>query len=90
MMQFIIAVQPLPQTRLRITWADQSESVISLCPLLAKGGVFEVLGDQSRFEAVQIGERGRTLIWRDDAGDEIDLCADALWQMAHGGKMSAA
>jgi hypothetical protein len=38
--------------------------------------VFDVLADQARFEAVQIGERGRTLIWSDDAGDEIDLCAD--------------
>jgi hypothetical protein len=56
---------------------------------VAKGGAFNVLADQTRFEAVQIGERGRTLIWHDDAGDEIDLCADALWQMAHG-KVSAA
>jgi hypothetical protein len=84
MMQSIIAVEPLPRTRLRVTWADQSQSVIDLRPLLAKGGVFEVLGDQARFEAVRIGERRRTLIWHDAAGDEIDLCADALWQMAHG------
>jgi Protein of unknown function (DUF2442) len=90
MMQSITAVEPLPQTRLRITWADGSKSLIDLRPLLAKGGVFEVLADQTRFEAVRIGERGRTLIWRDDEGDEIDLCADALWQMAHGGKVSAA
>jgi Protein of unknown function (DUF2442) len=89
MMQSIIAVEPLPQTRLRVTWADRSESVISLRPLVAKGGVFNVLTNRARFEAVQIGERGRTLIWHDDEGDEIDLCADALWQMAHG-KVSAA
>jgi Protein of unknown function (DUF2442) len=89
MMQSIIAVELLPQIRLRITWADRSESVISLRPLVDKGCVFNVLTDQARFEAVQIGERGRTLLWRDDAGDEIDLCADALWQMAHG-KVSAA
>jgi hypothetical protein len=24
-------------------------------------------------------ERGRTLIWRDDEGGEINRCADALW-----------
>ena len=88
-MQSIIAVEPLPHVRLRITWADRSESIISLRPLVAKGGVFNVLTDQARFEAVQIGERGRTLIWQNDAGDEIDLCADALWQMAHG-EVSAA
>ena len=89
MMQSITAVEPLPQTRLRITWADRSESVIDLRPLLTKGGVFEMWSDKARFEAVQIGERGRTLIWHDDEGDEIDLCADSLWQMAHG-KVSAA
>jgi hypothetical protein len=89
-MQSITAAEPLPQTRLRITWADRSESVVDLHRLLARGGVFKVLADQARFEAVQIGERGRTLIWRDDEGDEIDLCADALWQMAHGSKVSAA
>jgi hypothetical protein len=87
--QPITAVEPLPQIRLRITWADHSESIIDLRPLLARGGVFEVLAEQRQFEAVRIGERGRTLIWRDDEGDEIDLCADALWQMAHG-KVSAA
>jgi hypothetical protein len=90
MMQSIVGVEPLPQTRLRLTWADQSKTVVDLRPLLVKGGVFEVLADRARFEAVQIGERGRTLIWRDEEGDEIDLCADALWQMAHGGKVSAA
>ena len=90
MMQSITGVEPLPQTRLRLTWSDQSQAVVDLRPLLAKGGVFEALADQARFEAVQIGERGRTLIWHDDEGDEIDLCADALWQMAHGGKVSAA
>ena len=89
MMQSIIGVEPLPQTRLRVTWADRSEAVVDLRPLLAKGGVFEVLADQARFEAVQIGERGRTLIWRDDEGDEIDLCADALWEVADG-KVSVA
>ena len=89
MMQSIIAVEPLAHTRLRVTWADHTESVIDLRPFLPKGGVFEVLGDTARFEAVQIGERGRTLIWHDDASDEIDLCADALWQMAHG-RVSAA
>ena len=88
-MQSIIAVEPLPQIRLRITWANQSEAVVDLRPLLAKGGVFEVLADQARFEAVRIGVRGRTLIWHDHEGDEIDLCADALWQMAHG-RVSAA
>jgi hypothetical protein len=84
MMQSIIAVEPLPQIRLRITWADQSESTVDLRPLLAMGGVFEALADQPRFAAVRIGERGRTLIWHDREGDEIDLCADACgkWRTA--------
>jgi hypothetical protein len=29
-------------------------------------------------------------VWRDAEGDEIDLCADALWRLAHQGEIEAA
>jgi hypothetical protein len=57
---------------------------------LAKGGVFAFLADPAAFNAVAVGERGRTLVWRDPEGDEIDLCADALWRLAHEGAIEAA
>jgi Protein of unknown function (DUF2442) len=81
---------PLPAGRIRLTWDDGSESVVDLAPLLAKGGVFAFLADPAAFNAVAVGERGRTLVWRDPEGDEVDLCADALWRLAHEGAIEAA
>ena len=31
-----------------------------------------------------------TLVWQDPEGDEIDLCADALWRLAQEGAIEAA
>ena len=76
---------PLPDHRIRLVWGDSSESVIDLDPVLAQGGVFASLADPVALEAVAVGERGRTLVWIDPEGDEIDLCADALWRLAHQG-----
>jgi hypothetical protein len=64
--------------------------VIDLTPVLANGGVFAFLTDPAAFNTVAVGARGRTLFWRDPEGDEIDLCADALWQLAHKGATEAA
>jgi hypothetical protein len=44
--------------------------------------VFEPLRDPKRFAAVEVGPRGRTLVWH-VGEDVVDLCADALWLMAH-------
>jgi hypothetical protein len=56
-------------------------SLVDLSSMLAQGGAFEQLRDPRRFMAVEIGPRGRTLVWH--VGDDvIDLCADALWMMA--------
>jgi hypothetical protein len=34
--------------------------------------------------------RGRTFVWRDRQGDEMNLCADALWRLARQGATEAA
>jgi hypothetical protein len=80
----------LPGDRIRLVWAGGSESVVGLGPVLAIGGVFAFLRDPDAFGAVAVGPRGRTLIWRDPEGDEIDLCADALWRLANEGTIEAA
>jgi hypothetical protein len=82
-------VKPLlPQPgRLQVCFEDDSAPVIDLSPILTQGGVFEPLSGplqehRERFAAVEVGPRGRTLVWR--VGDDIvDLCADALWLIAH-------
>jgi hypothetical protein len=60
-------------------------SAVDLSAMLAQGGVFTPLRDPAVFERVQIGSRGRTLLWRVGEGEDdvVDLCADALWLMAH-------
>ena len=86
----IRSADPLPASRIRLVWGDGSNSVVNLAPLLAKGGVFAFLSEPATFNAVAVGERGRTLVWHDPQGDEIDLCADALWLLAHEGAIEAA
>jgi hypothetical protein len=82
--------EPLPKSRVRLIWSDGAASEVDLGPVLARGGVFAFLSDPAAFNAVAVGARGRTLVWRDPEGDEIDLCADALWQLAHKGELEAA
>jgi hypothetical protein len=78
----ITYAKPLDAGRLQIFFDDDWGPVIDLSPLLAQGGVFEPLRDFERFAAVEVGPRGRTLLWR-VGDDDVDLCADALWLMAH-------
>jgi Protein of unknown function (DUF2442) len=86
----ILSADPLPASRIRLVWGGGSDSVVDLAPLLAKGGVFAFLSDPAAFDTVAIGERGRSLVWHDPGGDEIDLGADALWLLAHEGAIEAA
>jgi len=90
MLRTIQSAEPLPASRVGLAWGDGSESVVDLTPVLAKGGVFAFLTDPGAFNGVAVGGRGRTLVWRDPEGDEIDLCADALWRLAHEGDVEAA
>jgi hypothetical protein len=89
-LRIIQSVEPLAASRIRLVWGDGARSVVDLSPVLAKGGVFAFLTDPAAFNAVAVGPRGRTLIWHDPEGDEIDLCADALWRLAHEGATEAA
>jgi len=67
---------------LLLSFDQGEEAVVDLSSIFAQGGVFEPLRDPKRFAAVEIGELGRTLFWR-EGDDDVDLCADALWRMAH-------
>jgi len=78
----ITGVEPLDSGRLNLGFDDGTVVLVDLSPMLAQGGVFEPLRDPNRFAAVEIGPRGRTLVWH--VGENVvDLCADALWFMAH-------
>ena len=86
----IQSAKPLPHNRIKLAWGDGSESVVHLGPVLAKCDVFAFLHDPAAFKAVAVGPRGRTLVWPDAEGDEIDLCADALWRPVLQGATEAA
>ena len=85
----IQSAKPLPASRVKLVWDGGTESVVDLGPVLAKGGVFAFLTDPAAFNAAAVGPRGRTLVWQDPEGDETDLCADALWPLAHQGTFKA-
>ena len=85
----IAAVKTLGGRHLRVSFDDDPDAVeVDLSPLLAQGGVFAPLRDPARFNAVEVGPRGRALLWRlpaahGEAGEIVNLCAAALWLMAH-------
>jgi hypothetical protein len=68
---------------------DDGFAVVDLSAMLAQGGVFTPLRDPARFAAVEVGPRGRSIFWQ-VGEDVVDLCADALWLMAHPAERSAA
>lgn len=63
--------------RFRLRFADGAAGVVDLAPELGDDpGVLAVIRDRPADVAVAQG--GRALLWLDDAGNEIDLDADAL------------
>ena len=79
-------VKPLSSGQMQVAFeGDNSWPIIDLSPILAQGGVFTPLADYKQFAAVERAADGRSLYWRTGPGEDdiVDLCADALWLMAH-------
>jgi hypothetical protein len=69
----LTAVQPLPDYRLHLEYADGVAGEVDLSRLVGKG-VFRLWSDPAAFQNVSIGSAGE-LRW----SDEVDLCGDALY-----------
>ena len=69
----LIEVRTLPDYKLWLHYDDGVVGEVDLSRLVGKG-VFELWNDYPRFEQVSIGSHGE-LAW----GDDVDLCADALY-----------
>jgi len=69
----LIQVEPLPNYRLRLQYADGTAGEVDLSHLVGKG-VFELWNAPEAFQQVSIGSSGEVR-W----SDEVDLCADALY-----------
>jgi len=63
--------------RLRLSYSDGFVGEVDLADTVAKGGIFAFMRDMERFKTVQVAHNGSALLWVDDAGDDIDFCADA-------------
>ncbi len=79
-MHTIKTAEALPGHRVRLTFEDGFQGVVDLAAIAARGGALSVLATDPGGFAVS--EHGRALVWIDADGDEVDLCTDALRQMA--------
>jgi hypothetical protein len=70
----ILAIETLPNHKLKLRYDDGVEGVVDLGAEVGKG-VFAAWQDPQHFAAVKIQHGGRSLEWP----GEIDLCADALY-----------
>lgn len=79
----ISKVKTLGESRLQLVFDGSETRVVDLVLLLRDGGpVFAPLRNPKVFKMVELGPRGRTILWHVD-DDVVDLCADALWLEAH-------
>ena len=68
-----VAVEALPQYRLRVVYADGVEGEVDLSDLVGQG-VFSAFCDPEFFGQVSIGSGGE-ITWQ----DKVDICPDAVY-----------
>ena len=73
-----LTIDPDAKT-LQLVWDDDSVSVKAMAPLIAGRRLFKPLADAALFTQARLINDGRGVAW----GDEVDICADALWLEAH-------
>jgi hypothetical protein len=73
----LVTATPIGDYRLRLTYSDGFVGEVDFKETVARGGIFTFMQNVERFKAVQVAHNGTALVWVDDAGDDIDFCADA-------------
>lgn len=73
-----VTADPATKT-LTLVWDDGSSSVKAMAPLIGTRRLFRPLADAGLFSAAHLINDGRAIAW----GDDVDMCADALWYEAH-------
>jgi len=79
-MHDVVAVAPLDEYRLRLTFEDGREGVIDLSSVIKQGGVFAPLADPAFFRQVSVNPEIGAICRPNGA----DLCPDSLYAMATG------
>jgi Protein of unknown function (DUF2442) len=73
MLKDVVAVQPLPDHHLRVTFDDGVEGIVNVRELVQFIGVFEPLQDASFFEQVKVNRELGTVSWPNDADFDSDV-----------------
>lgn len=89
-LHMIERAEPRDGFKVAVAFRDGREGTVDFAPVIADGGVYRALSDPERFRSVKIGDHGRSLVWVDAEGEEIDICADALWEQCISAKTAAA
>jgi hypothetical protein len=79
MLKKIISVRAHPSYRLELLFESNARIEVNFSDAIKTGGVLSKLEDPAFFAQVRIGENRRSIEWPDD----IDFCADALWEQSH-------
>src|SRR5438552_3956917 len=72
--------------RLRLLYSEGGSLTKDFQPLIAEGGQFARLADESYWRQAQVIDAGHALGWPaigEDPITALDFCADALWFEAH-------
>jgi hypothetical protein len=87
----ISKVEPRAGYRLGITLEGGERFTADMSGIVARGGVFAALADETKFADVRVDERGRKVEWEAETGvpGPIDIDAESLLQMGMGQTMSA-
>lgn len=72
----IIAAEHVGGFLYRLRFADGAEGVADLSAEVAHGAALAPV--RAAPGAFVLAERGRALAWHDEAGEEVDFCADML------------
>lgn len=75
----LTAVAPLPEFRLRLTYADGAEFEVDLADWIGTTRALDRLRDAGLFARAKVGFGGRSVEWVED---ELDLGADNLRNLA--------
>jgi hypothetical protein len=78
----IVSADPVIHGVLKIVWDDGYEGIVDFRHFLAIGKVYTPLRDPAFFATVKVEEYGHSIGWITSEGNEIDLGADSLQELA--------
>jgi hypothetical protein len=83
MLKDIVAVEALPDYRLRVRFEDGVEGEVDIGHMVPFDGVFAPLADPAEFNRVSVNHEIGTVVWPNGA----DLCPDVLYSLITTGEL---